>query len=342
MKKIFLALLLLIGLNSVSYAEIVSHYDLYSVNNFNLSYIDAILSKDISRDKSFVVFKNDKDHALYYQKPVGEKLNSYYIRCYQHFNTTNIFVASSSFVASKGNDVEKILNKNGIVFNKNQDKQLKQEYQYNFIVYARESALSGLPVVQKRTQWFEDIVNKIDSTLIKDNKEVPQLEYKNDVLDIGLTKLLSDKYSANGFVVDKNVYKLKEKTYKLAHAYEYIIKNNTDKDIIINSVDSDYVINIKDVTADTYIDLDRVDVCAYTGTALAPFTLGISMLACVPDWLRTLRIQTESIPYTHKFPSIYAVHPNEQARILVLRKRTYSEKLNFDITSDGKECKFTF
>ncbi|MFI3300621.1 MAG: hypothetical protein R3Y28_04285 [Candidatus Gastranaerophilales bacterium] len=344
LKKLFCTILFVILCQSTAFADVKTYYNLYTILNSKDSDIETLIMNTLKSENDFEIFQDETDRIYYYQRPKEDEdeFDTYYIRYYQDFDNTNIFVGSSSRKAKNSNDVETILIKTKTAYEELKDKQIKEEYQFDFIRYAREKKLPSLKVVPKKTQWFEDTVDKIDAKLIKDNKDVPQVAYKNNTDEIELRKLSTEEYHNEEFQITKNKYKLKEKTYKFAHAYEYTLKNNTDDDLIINKVDSNTVINIKDVTKSTYIDLDRIDAIAYTGSFLAPFTLGLSMLACIPDWVRTATIQTESIKFTYEFPQDYTIPAGESINILVLRDRENPDLLRFDLSTSTQNYYFEF
>ncbi|MDD3594446.1 MAG: hypothetical protein PHX18_07455 [Candidatus Gastranaerophilales bacterium] len=342
LKKLLYVGVFMFLINTTAHAAITIDYDLYTIKNTEKNKIETAMMTEIAKNNAGTVFR-DKANNIYYYKRTGKNGDfSYFVRFYQDFNDTNIFLVSSPKRPFKSNDIEQTLKNHNIPFLQSKDKQIIQEYKFDFVKYARENKPLDFVVIQKRTEWFENLVNKIDSTIIKDNKKVPQLPYKEDASYIKLRKLSSETYTGTGFKVIKNKYKLKQKTYKMAHAYEYLIENNSDSTLLIEKIDSDNIINIKDITKSTYIDLDRVDAAAYAGSFLAPFTLGVSLLACIPDWIRTVNIQTESIRYTYKFPEDYTVAPHGTARILVLRDRDNPKPLEFYLKINGCEEKFDF
>ncbi len=343
MFKKIIALSLICLFQAPVLANVKTRYDLYVVPNTQKEIVESKSVNYIKNNYSITPMKHNSNDSNYYFKMVnGSDVDSYYVRFYQDFKNANIFVASSSRSASRNNPIVKYFESQDFDFKDNADKQIFQEYEFDFIKYSRENTLDDLRVFKKRTQWFENVVAKIDAKVVKDNKEFPRIAYSSEEKDLNLRKLSSDVYENSSFKIVKNKYKLKQKTFRIVHGYEYVITNKTNSDLTIKKVDSSEVVNIKDVTAKTYVDLDRIDVVAYTGTALAPFTLGLSMLACIPDWIRTVKIQTESVKFTKDFPVNYIIEAGENATILVLRDRINPAKLDFTINSSLGSSSFSF
>ena len=79
--------------------------------------------------------------------------------------------------------------------------------------------------------------------------------------------------------------------------------------------------SIKDVEADALVDIDRLNVIDFFGSfpPAVICTCGLSLIGCVPNIVRTVKLTKESVRYAHLLPENYKIPANHKMRILVLK-----------------------
>ena len=148
---------------------------------------------------------------------------------------------------------------------------------------------------------------------------------------ITLQKIHNDIYDKNGIKIEKNIFKF-EYSYKEGVPYEYVVTNNTDKDLVLKGIDSDYYAN-KNITRKSHWTRVNVRNLKYWQTYV-PF---------IDDYYG-LKSTLEQNPYLYDFPKDYTIKKGENLRILAMG--LYLDKIQ-DLTfifedNNGNDLKITF
>ena len=139
-------------------------------------------------------------------------------------------------------------------------------------------------------------------------------------------------------------YRLKNKENKYVHAFAYTIRNDASTNITIDKVTSERLASMKDITTQTFVDLDRLDLID-TVAGFPPVvicTCGLSLIGSVPNWVRLAKVTKESIKFAHTLPENYKLAGNSQMKILVLKFKNDPKPLNFTVTREGETYKFSY
>ena len=137
-------------------------------------------------------------------------------------------------------------------------------------------------------------------------------------------------------------YRLKNKENKYVHAFEYIVKNNSNSDIKVEKVYSERLAALKDITTSTFVDMDRLDVADNLGVPLAIATGGLSLDFTVANNVRLARVIAESTRFSHSLPENYDLKANSSMRILCLKFKEDPQPLQFTINKNGQTYKFAY
>ena len=155
--------------------------------------------------------------------------------------------------------------------------------------------------------------------------------YKQYDKAITLQKIHNDIYDKNGIKIEKYIFKF-EYSYKEGVPYEYVVTNNTDKDLVLKGIDSDYYAN-KNITRKSHWTRVNVRNLKYWQTYV-PF---------IDDYYG-LKSTLEQNPYLYDFPKDYTIKKGENLRILAMG--LYLDKIQ-DLTfifedNNGNDLKITF
>ena len=151
------------------------------------------------------------------------------------------------------------------------------------------------------------------------------------------------KYKNQIYIVQKE-YRLKQKENKYVHAYEYVLTNKNNYNATVTAT-SERLAALKDVTTESFVDLDRLDLIDTVGTfpPVLIMTAGTSALLSVPNWVRLARITAESKRFSNALPENYELPKQSDMRILVLKYKDDPKPLNFNIKfSNGTVHNITF
>lgn len=148
--------------------------------------------------------------------------------------------------------------------------------------------------------------------------------------EIKLNKIYSDVYDKDGINIQKNLFKFKY-SYKEGRPYEYIIINNTNKDLLLKGVDSDYHVN-KNITRQSHWTRPNVRYYKYW-QSYVPFV----------DDYHGMRSQIEQQPYLYDFPKDYTIKTGDSLRILAMGLDMKKiQTLVFIFDNNGQELKIEF
>lgn len=307
--------------------------DKNSVEKSIVSYLQKHNLKNFYYDK-----END---FVYFQTTYNSEPNAYYIKFYKYFNDTNIYIVSKYYDMAGGNKFSKQLRSQGYNFYKIDDKELKGEYYQDFYKYSTTQKPEYLTVFEKKNKTFAKVVNKLDDQINK-VVSVPSLPYLNDADSIDLKKLDSTTKQSSDIKITRNTYRLKNKTNKFVHAYEYVITNNYQGDLILGSIETKDAATWKDIMKNVIIDFDTIDAMKYTGGFLMPFTLGISGLACIPSFVRTAKIAKETKRFTRNLPKDFVIKPHQTVKVLLLANKGKDPEIKFIFKHNGENLSFLF
>ena len=122
---------------------------------------------------------------------------------------------------------------------------------------------------------------------------------------IELKKVFSDVYDKDGIKIEKNMFKF-QYSYKEGNPYEYVITNNTDKDLLLKGVDSDYHAN-KNITRKSHWTRVNARYLKYWQTYI-PLIVEYN----------GVKGDIEKTPYLYDFPKNYVIKKGESLRILAM------------------------
>ena len=116
------------------------------------------------------------------------------------------------------------------------------------------------------------------------------------------------------------------------HAYEYILTNKNNSNATVTAT-SERLAALKDVTTESFVDLDRLDLVDTVGSfpPVVVLTAGTSLLCSVPNWIRLAKITAESKRFANALPENYELKQQADMRILVLKYKDDPKPLNFNI-----------
>ena len=129
--------------------------------------------------------------------------------------------------------------------------------------------------------------------------------YKEYDKAIKLERVHSAFYDKDGISIEKNMFKFKY-SYKEGNPYEYIVTNNTGKDIILKGIDSEYHAN-KNVSRKSHWTRVNVRYLKYWQT----------YIPLVAEY-NGVRGDIEKTPYLYDFPKNYKLKEGESLRILAM------------------------
>ncbi len=187
-------------------------------------------------------------------------------------------------------------------------------------------------------------MSKLNDKLSKGNEKTSTIPYSEDKEPINLTCVDSETFNNTeaNVTVTINEYRLKNKENKYVHAFEYIVKNNSNYDIKVEKVYSERLAALKDITTSTFVDLDRLDLADNLGVPLAVATGGLSLGFTVANNVRLGMVIKEATRFAHSLPENYDLKANSSMRILCLKFKDDPKPLQFTIKKQGHTYQFTY
>ncbi|MBO6273403.1 hypothetical protein J6O48_11575 [bacterium] len=348
MKKIIrlLCLVLLMTLVNVGIASagVSKNFYSYQVKNINIRDLVKAVNSTLDAyqgDDKMTPLENIRNAYVY-----SDKDSSYFLKFYPANEHTDIFVVSNEKYDVKNNDVTEFLKQSGLEYEKTPDKAALKEYKFDFYKYARKENLGNFYISPDLVKPLKTGMAKLNNHFAKNNKKTSVFPYNNDTDPIDLTCVDTTNYydeNAKISIVQKE-YRLKQKENKYVHAHEYIVTNENNLPATVNAT-SERLASLKDVTTESFVDLDRLDLIDTVGSfpPVLVCTAGTSILCSVPNWIRLARITAESKRFTNALPENYQLNSNGVMRILVLKYKDNPKPINFNIKfSDGTTHKITF
>lgn len=345
MKKIFFGLLLGLFLCSASsQAGTLKNFYAYKIIGHNINEVVPIAQSYIETLKDNNSHKlNSVSNAWYY---TNEKNNStIYYRFYKANKNTNLFVVANKTYDKYNNNFTKFCRINGYRCVPEFDKEAIKEYKYDFYDILRKENLGNFFVTPDCVKPLKFTIKKINDKLAQYNKNNTAIPYSVDKDSIDLTLLDSNSkvYNEYGIKMKVNEYRLKNKENKYVHAFEYLIKNNSNSNLLLKSVNSERIASMKDIATETFIDIDRLSILGTIGTfrPVLICSCGTSILLSVPNWVRLFKTTKEASRYAKELPNNCNINPNETIRILVMKYKNNEKPLNFDFIRNNETYKIS-
>lgn len=348
MKKIikFLCLVLLMTLinTGIVFAGMSKNFYGYQVKNVNVREFGQKIIETIDAyegNDKFTPLKNVSGAFIY-----SDATCSYFIRLYPANGNTNIYVVSNEKYDVNKNELTDLLSAYGYSYSKLDDKDALKEYKFDFFTLARKNELGNFYISPDLVKPLKTGMAKLNNKMAKNNKKTSSFPYSQDNNPINLTCIdtqnLSDD-NAQIYIVQRE-YRLKQKENKYVHAYEYVITNKNSSNATV-TVTSERLAGLKDVTTESFVDLDRLDLIDTIGSfpPVVVCTAGTSLLCSVPNWIRLAKITKESKRYANSLPENHQLNSGNNMRILILKYKDDPKPLNFNIKfANGTVHNITF
>lgn len=348
MKKFFrlLVLVLLITLvnSGIVSAEITKNFYGYQVQNVNIRQLTYEIDSAIEAYKGEDKFRplENVSNAYIYTDPNC----TYFIKLYPANQNTNIYVVSNEKYDVEKNELTDLLTNGGYKFAKLEDQAALKEYKFDFFTLARKQELGNFYISPDLVKPLKTGMKKLNNKMAENNKKTSVFPYTPDTEPINLDCVDTTSYydeNAKIAIIQKE-YRLKQKENKYVHAHEYVLTNKNNSAATV-TVTSERLAALKDVTTESFVDLDRLDLIDTVGTfpPVLVLTAGTSALCSVPNWIRLARITAESKRFANALPENYELKPQAEMRILVLKYKDDPKPLKFNIKfTDGTVHDITF
>ena len=336
-KGLCVLLLLALFSTTANAAGMIKDYHAYRIKNQNIRAVVPVVDNILSREVDVKKLKGNAYYATY-----GDE--HYYMRFYPALHDTDVYIVTDGEYDKDNNDVTNFFKSQKYRFETLEDKEAYKEYKFDFIDYARSGALDGLFTLPDGLKPIKKGVSKINDKLSKGNDKTSAIPYTEDNDPIDLTCVDSEKfYNEDAEVtVTVNEYRLKNKENKYVHAFEYIVKNNSNSDIKVEKVYSERLAALKDITTSTFVDFDKLDVADNLGVPLAVATGGLSLGFTVANNVRLAMVIKEATRFSHSLPENYDLKANSSMRILCLKFKDDPQPIQFTIKKQGQTYQFAY
>ena len=344
LKSFVLVLLIALANSGIASAEITKNFYGYQVKNVNIRQLKSEIDSAIEAYKGDDKFKplENVSNAYIYTDPNS----TYFVRLYPAKLNTNIYVVSNEKYDVENNDMTDLFKQSLYRYSKLEDKDALKEYKFDFFTLARKNELGNFYISPDLVKPLKTGMKKLNNKMAKDNKKTSVFPYTPDKNPIDLDCVDTIKYYDEDAKISivQNEYRLKQKENKYVHAYEYrLVNKNTSKATI--TATSERLAALKDVTTESFVDLDRLDLIDTVGTfpPVLICTAGTSALLSIPNWVRLARITAEAKRFANALPENYELRPYAEMRILVMKYKDNPKPLNFNIKfADGTVHNITF
>ena len=337
LKGICVLSLLVIFSVTANAAGMIKDYHAYRIKGQNIRTVVPVVDNILSREIEVKKLARDAYYATY----DGEH---YYMKFYPALHDTDVYIVSDASYDKDNNDVTAFFRSQNYRYETLEDKEAYKEYKFDFIDYARSGALDGLFTLPDGLKPLKKGMNKLNDKLSKGNEKTSAIPYSEDKDPIDLTCVDSVEYynAAANVTVTVNEYRLKNKENKYVHAFEYIVKNNSNSDIKVEKVYSERLAGLKDITTSTFVDLDKLDVADNLGVPLAIDTGGLSLGFTVANNVRLGMVIKEATRFAHSLPENYDLKANSSMRILCMKFKDDPKPLQFTVKKQGQTYQFTY
>ena len=337
LKGICVLSLLILFSATANAAGMIKDYHAYRIKNQHIRTVVPIVDDILSKEAEVKKLAKNAYYATY-----GEE--HYYMKFYPALHDTDVYIVTDGEYDKNNNGVTDFFKSQNYEYETLEDKEAYKEYKFDFIDYARSGALDGLFTLPDGLKPLKKGMSKINDKLSKGNEKTSAIPYTEDNDPIDLTCIDVDEFynaDADVFVTIKE-YRLKNKENKYVHAFEYIVKNNSNSDIKVEKVYSERLAALKDVTTSTFVDMDRLDVADTLGVPLAIATGGLSLGFTVANNVRLGMVVKEASRYAHSLPENYDLKAKSSMRILCLKFKDDPKPLQFTIKKQGQTYKFEY
>ena len=318
-------------------AGMIKDYHAYRIKGQNIRTVIPVVDDILSKEVEVKKLERNAYYATY-----GD--GHYYMKFYPALHDTDVYLVTDEEYDKNNNDVTEFFKSQNYNYETLEDKEAYKEYKFDFIDYARSGALDGLFTLPDGLKPLKKGMNKLNDKLSKGNEKTSAIPYSEDNDPIDLTCVDSEKFynEDTDITVTVNEYRLKNKENKYVHAFEYIVKNNSNSDIKVEKVYSERLAALKDITTSTFVDLDRLDVADNLGVPLAIATGGLSLGFTVANNVRLGMVIKEATRFSHSLPENYDLKANSSMRILCLKFKEDPQPLKFTVNKNGQTYSFTY
>lgn len=318
-------------------AGMIKDYHAYRIKNQNIRTILPVVDNILSSEVEVKKLAKDAYYATY-----GD--GHYYMKFYPALYDTDVYLVTDEEYDKENNDVTNFFKSQNYQYETLEDKEAYKEYKFDFIDYARSGALDGLFTLPDGLKPLKKGMNKLNDKMSKGNEKTSAIPYSEDKDPIDLTCVDVNEFynkDADVFVTIKE-YRLKNKENKYVHAFEYIVKNNSNSDIKVEKVYSERLAALKDITTSTFVDLDRLDVADTLAVPLAVCTGGLSLGFTAANNIRLGMVIKEATRFAHSLPENYDLKAKAAMRILCLKFKDDPKPLQFTIKKQGQTYQFEY
>ena len=318
-------------------AGMIKDYHAYRIKNQNIRKVVPIVDDILSKAVEVKKLAKNAYYATY-----GDE--HYYMKFYPALNDTDVYIVTDADYDKNNNGVTDFFKSQNYKYETLEDNEAYKEYKFDFIDYARSGALDGLFTLPDGLKPLKKGMSKINDKLSKGNEKTSAIPYSEDNNPIDLTRIDSEEFynSDADVTVTINEYRLKNKENKYVHAFEYIVKNNSNSDIKVEKVYSERLAGLKDITTSTFVDMDKLDVADTLGVPLAIATGGLSLGFTVANNVRLGMVVKEATRFAHSLPENYDLKANSSMRILCLKFKDDPQPLQFTVKKLGQTYTFTY
>ena len=336
-KGFFVLSLLVLFAATANAGGMIKDYHAYRIKDQNIRTVVPIVDNILSKEVEVKKLARNAYYATY-----GDE--HYYMKFYPALHDTDVYIVSDASYDKENNGVTEFFNSQNYKYEKLEDDEAYKEYKFDFIDYARSGALDGLFTLPDGLKPLKKGMSKINDKMSKGNKKTSAIPYSEDNDPIDLTCVDSEEfYNADtDITVTVNEYRLKNKENKYVHAYEYVVKNNSNSDIKVEKVYSERLAALKDITTSTFVDMDRLDVADTLGVPLAIATGGLSLGFTIANNVRLAKVIKESTRFSHSLPEDFDLKANSSMRILCLKFKDDPQPLQFTVNKNGQTYHFSY
>ena len=336
--KSICALSLLVVFSATANAGgMIKDYHAYRIKGQNIRNVVPVVDSILSNEVQVKKLARNAYYATY-----GD--GHYYMKFYPALQDTDVYIVTDEDYDKDNNDVTEFFKSQKFAYETLEDNEAYKEYKFDFIDYARSGALDGLFTLPDGLKPLKKGVSKLNDKMSKGNEKTSAIPYSEDNDPIDLTCIDQEEfYNADADVtVTVNEYRLKNKENKYVHAFEYIVKNNSNADIKVEKVYSERLAALKDVTTSTFVDFDKLDVADTLAVPLAVATGGLSFGFTIANNVRLARVVAEATRFSKSLPENYDLKANSSMRILCLKFKDDPQPIQFTINKRGQTYQFTY
>ena len=318
-------------------AGMIKDYHAYRIKNQNIRKVVPVVDNILTREADVKKLARNAYYASY-----GDE--HYYMKFYPALLDTDVYIVTDAAYDKENNDVIEFFKSQNYIYENLEDKEAYKEYKFDFVDYARSGELDGLFTLPDGLKPLKKGMSKLNDKMSKGNEKTSAIPYSEDNDPIDLTCIDSQEFynSEANVTVTINEYRLKNKENKYVHAFEYIVKNNSNSDIKVEKVYSERLAGLKDVTTSTFVDLDRLDLADNLAVPLAFVTGGASLGFTVANNVRLGMVIKEATRFAHSLPENYDLKANSSMRILCLKFKEDPKPLQFTVNKQGRTYSFTY